>query len=140
MPLARDDTNQNNKMADINSIAEELGKLTVLEAAELVKKLEDEWGVSAAAPAAAMMAAPAGDGGGDAAEEKTEFDVVLAEAGGNKIAVTKAVRGVVSGLGLAEAKKLVESAPTPLLEGASKDDAEAAKKTLEEAGAKIELK
>lgn len=128
-------------MADIDKIAEELGKLTVLEAAELVKKLEDEWGVSAAAPAAAMVAAPAGgDGGGEAAEEKTSFDVVLAEAGGNKIAVIKAVREVASGLGLADAKKLVESAPAPVLEGASKDDAEAAKAKLEEAGAKVELK
>ena len=128
-------------MADIDKIAEELGKLTVLEAAELVKKLEDEWGVSAAAPAAAVaVAAGGGDGGGEAAEEKTNFDVVLAEAGGNKIAVIKAVREVASGLGLADAKKLVESAPAPVLEGASKDDAEAAKAKLEEAGAKVELK
>ena len=128
-------------MADIDKIAEELGKLTVLEAAELVKKLEDEWGVSAAAPAAAVaVAAGGGDGGGEAAEEKTAFDVVLAEAGGNKIAVIKAVREVASGLGLADAKKLVESAPAPVLEGASKDDAEAAKAKLEEAGAKVELK
>ena len=124
-------------MADISNIAEELGKLTVLEAAELVKKLEEEWGVSAAAPVAAA-AAPAE--GGAAAEEKTDFDVFLAEAGGNKIAVIKAVRGVVSGLGLADAKKLVESAPVVLLEGAAKDAAEDAKKVLEEAGAKIELK
>ena len=128
-------------MADIDKIAEELGKLTVLEAAELVKKLEDEWGVSAAAPAAAVaVAAGGGDGGGEAAEEKTAFDVVLAEAGGNKIAVIKAVREVASGLGLADAKKLVEGAPAPVLEGASKDDAEAAKAKLEEAGAKVELK
>lgn len=128
-------------MADIEKIAEELGKLTVLEAADLVKKLEDEWGVSAAAPAAAVaVAAGGGDGGGEAAEEKTAFDVVLAEAGGNKIAVIKAVREVASGLGLADAKKLVEGAPCPVLEGASKDDAEAAKAKLEEAGAKIELK
>jgi len=126
-------------MADIEKIAEELGKLTVLEAADLVKKLEEEWGVSAAAPAAAMMAAPA-DGGGDAAEEKTAFDVVIVEAGGQKIAVIKAVREVASGLGLADAKKLVESAPVAVLEGASKDDAEAAKAKLEEAGAKVELK
>ncbi|MBT8043675.1 MAG: 50S ribosomal protein L7/L12 [Verrucomicrobiae bacterium] len=126
-------------MADITKIAEELGKLTVLEAAELVKNLEEEWGVSAAAPAAAMVAAPAGDAGA-AAEEKTEFDVVLAEAGGNKIAVIKAVREVASGLGLADAKKLVESAPTPVLEGASKEDADAAKAKLEDAGAKVELK
>ncbi|MGI9267900.1 MAG: 50S ribosomal protein L7/L12 [Akkermansiaceae bacterium] len=124
-------------MSDITKIAEELGKLTVLEAAELVKNLEEEWGVSAAAPAAAA-AGPAA--AAEPAEEKTEFDVVLAEAGGNKIAVIKAVRGVASGLGLADAKKLVESAPAPVLEGASKDDAEAAKAALEEAGAKVELK
>lgn len=127
-------------MADLTKIAEELGKLTVLEAAELVKNLEDEWGVSAAAPAAAVMAAPAGGDAGGAAEEKTEFDVVLAEAGGNKIAVIKAVREVASGLGLADAKKLVESAPAPVLEAASKEDADAAKAKLEEAGAKVELK
>ena len=126
-------------MADLTKIAEELGKLTVLEAAELVKSLEEEWGVSAAAPAAVAVAAGGGDAGG-ATEEKTEFDVVLAEAGGNKIAVIKAVREVASGLGLADAKKLVESAPTPVLEGASKEDADAAKAKLEEAGAKIELK
>ena len=137
----RDVTNkkEKNKMADLTKIAEELGKLTVLEAAELVKSLEEEWGVSAAAPAAVAVAGPAGDAGG-AAEEKTEFDVVLAEAGGNKIAVIKAVREVASGLGLADAKKLVESAPAPVLEGASKEDADAAKAKLEEAGAKIELK
>ena len=127
-------------MSDITKIAEELGKLSVLEAAELVKHLEEEWGVSAAAPVA--VAAGGGGGGGDAApaEEKTDFDVILAEAGGNKIAVIKAVREVASGLGLADAKKLVESAPAPVLEGASKDDAEAAKAKLEEAGAKVELK
>ena len=124
-------------MSDIKKIAEELGKLTVLEAAELVKSLEEEWGVSAAAPAAAA-AAPAA--AAEAAEEKTEFDVVLTEAGGQKIAVIKAVRGIASGLGLADAKKLVESAPAPILEGASKEDAEKAKAELEEAGAKVELK
>ena len=127
-----------NTMADINAIAEELGKLTVLEASELVKKLEDEWGVSAAAPAAAVaVAAPAE---AEAAEEKTNFDVSLESAGGNKIAVIKAVREVASGLGLADAKKLVESAPVNVLEGAAKDDAEAAKAKLEEAGATVELK
>lgn len=125
-------------MADLKSIAEELGKLTVLEAAELVKSLEEEWGVSAAAPTA-VAAAPAA-GGGEAAEEKTEFDVVLTDAGAGKIAVIKAVRGIASGLGLADAKKLVESAPAPILEGASKEDAEKAKAALEEAGAKVELK
>jgi len=124
-------------MADIEKLKEELGKLTVLEAADLVKQLEEEWGVSAAAPAATMMAGPA-----DAApaEEKTNFDVVLTEAGGNKIAVIKAVREVASGLGLADAKKLVESAPVNVLEGANKDDADKAKAKLEEAGAKVELK
>jgi large subunit ribosomal protein L7/L12 len=124
-------------MSDITKIAEELGKLSVLEAAELVKHLEEAWGVSAAAPAAA--AAPAG---GDAApaEEKTDFDVIIAEVGGNKIAVIKAVREVASGLGLADAKKLVESAPVAVIEGANKDDAETAKGKLEAAGAKVELK
>ena len=124
-------------MADIDKIAEELGKLTVLEAADLVKKLEDEWGVSAAAPAAAMMMAPAE---GAAEEEKTSFDVMLTEIGGQKISVIKAVREVASGLGLADAKKLVESAPVAVLEGVNKDDAEAAKAKLSEAGATIELK
>ncbi|MCH1507828.1 MAG: 50S ribosomal protein L7/L12 [Akkermansiaceae bacterium] len=125
-------------MSDITKLAEELGKLSVLEAAELVKNLEEEWGVSAAAPVAAVAAGPAADAA--PAEEKTEFDVVLAEAGGNKIAVIKAVRGVASGLGLADAKKLVESAPVAVAEGLAKDAAEEAKKALEEAGAKVELK
>jgi large subunit ribosomal protein L7/L12 len=124
-------------MPDINTIAEELGKLTVLEASELVKKLEDEWGVSAAAPAAAVMAAPVA---AEEAEEKTKFDVALESIGGNKISVIKAVREVASGLGLADAKKLVESAPVNVLEGASKDDAETAKAKLEEAGATVVLK
>lgn len=123
-------------MADLAKIAEELGKLTIIEAAELVKNLEEEWGVSAAA--AVAVAGPAG--GGEDAEEKTEFDVVLAEAGGNKIAVIKAVRGVASGLGLADAKKLVESAPVAVAEGVDKDAAEEAKKALEDAGAKVEIK
>lgn len=123
-------------MADIAKLQEELGQLTVLEAAELVKNLEEAWGVSAAA----AVAAPAAGGGGAAAEEKTDFDVELTEAGGNKIAVIKAVRGVKSGLGLAEAKKLVESAPVVLAEGLDKDAAEEAKKGLEEAGAKVTLK
>ena len=126
-------------MADIDKIIEELSGLTVLEAADLVKGLEDKWGVSAAAPVAV---AAAGGGGGDAApaEEKTEFDVVLTSDGGKKIQVIKAVREVKSGLGLAEAKGLVEGAPTAVLEGVSKDDAEAAKTKLEEAGAAVELK
>jgi len=127
-----------NKMANIDTIVEELGKLTVLEAVELVKKLEETWGVSAAAPVA-LAAGPAA-GPAEAAEEKTEFDVVLVDCGANKIAVIKAVREVVPGLGLADAKKLVESAPAKVLEGVAKDAAEAGKKKLEEAGAKIELK
>ena len=124
-------------MADINTIAEELGKLTILEAAELVKMLEEKWGVSAAAPvaAAAPGAAPA-----EAAEEKTDFDVELTDAGASKINVIKAVRTVKTGLGLADAKKLVESAPAVILEGVSKEEAEKAKAELEKAGAKVELK
>jgi large subunit ribosomal protein L7/L12 len=127
-------------MADIDKIVEELSGLTVLEAADLVKELEDKWGVSAAAPVA--VAAAGGGGGGDAApaEEKTEFDVILTSDGGKKIQVIKAVREVKSGLGLAEAKGLVEGAPIAVLEGASKDDAEAAKTKLEAAGAAIEIK
>jgi large subunit ribosomal protein L7/L12 len=124
-------------MANIDTLVEELGKLTVLEAVDLVKKLEETWGVSAAAPVAA--AGPAA-GPAEAAEEKTEFDVVITDAGGNKIAVIKAVREVAPGLGLADAKKLVESAPAKVLEGVAKEAAETAKKKLEEAGAKIELK
>ena len=128
-------------MANIDNLVEELGKLTVLEAADLVKQLEEAWGVSAAAPVAAVAApAAGGDAGGAAAEEKSEFDVVLTDGGGNKIAVIKAVRGVSPGLGLADAKKLVEGAPATILEGAAKDAAEEAKKALEEAGAKVELK
>ncbi len=122
-------------MADLAKIAEELGKLTIIEAAELVKNLEEAWGVSAAAAAAAVAGPSA-----KAAEEKTEFDVVLEEAGGNKIAVIKAVRGVASGLGLADAKKLVESAPVAVVEDLPKEAAEEAKKALEAAGAKVALK
>ncbi|MBK27544.1 MAG: 50S ribosomal protein L7/L12 [Verrucomicrobiales bacterium] len=128
-------------MADIDKIVEELSGLSVLEAADLVKALEEKWGVSAAAPVA-VAAAGGGGGGGDAApaEEKTEFDVVLTSDGGKKIQVIKAVREVKSGLGLAEAKGLVEGAPAAVLEGVSKDDAEAAKTKLEEAGAAVEIK
>ena len=123
-------------MADINKIAEELGTLTILEAADLVKLLEEKWGVSAAAPvAAAAAAAPA-----EAEEEKTEFNVVLTEAGANKIAVIKAVREVKTGLGLVDAKKLVEGTPAVILEAVSKDEANAAKAKLEEAGAKVGVK
>jgi large subunit ribosomal protein L7/L12 len=123
-------------MADLNTIAEELGKLTILEAAELVKMLEEKWGVSAAAPVAAAAPAAAAE----AAEEKTEFDVELTDAGSNKIAVIKAVRTVKPGLGLADAKKVVESAPAVVVEGASKEDAEKAKAELEKAGAKVTIK
>lgn len=124
-------------MPNIEQLVEELGKLTVLEAVDLVKKLEETWGVSAAAPVA-MMAGPAA--AAEAVEEKTEFDVVLIDAGANKIGVIKVVREVVPGLGLADAKKLVESAPAKILEAVSKDAAEAAKKKLEEGGGKVELK
>ena len=127
-------------MANIEQLMEDLGKLTVLEAADLVKKLEEAWGVSAAAPVGALMAMPAGGDAAAAEEEKTEFDVVIAEIGANKIAVIKAVREVAPGLGLADAKKLVESAPAKVIEGVAKDAAETAKKKLEEAGAKVELK
>lgn len=127
-------------MADTEAIVEQLSGLTVLEVADLVKALEDKWGVSAAAPAAVAAAPAAGGGEAEAAEEKDEFDVVLESFGDNKIAVIKAVREAVSGLGLADAKKLVEGAPTPIAEGASKDDAEEMKKKLEEAGATVELK
>ncbi len=124
-------------MPNIEQLVEELGKLTVLEAVDLVKKLEETWGISAAAPVA-MMAGPAA--AAEAVEEKTEFDVVLIDAGANKIGVIKVVREVVPGLGLADAKKLVESAPAKILEAVSKDAAEAAKKKLEEGGGKVELK
>lgn len=128
-------------MADTDAIVEQLSGLTVLEVADLVKALEEKWGVSAAAPAAVAVAggAAGGDAGG-AAEEKDEFDVVLASFGDNKIAVIKAVREAVAGLGLADAKKLVEGAPETLKEGVSKDEAEEMKSKLEEAGATVELK
>lgn len=125
-------------MADLDKLVEELSKLTVLEAAELSKKLEEEWGVSAAAPAAVAMVAADGAGGG-AAEEKTEFDVILAGAGDKKINVIKEVRGI-TGLGLKEAKELVEGAPKPVKEGVAKDEAEEIKKKLEAAGASVEIK
>ncbi|MEL0002422.1 MAG: 50S ribosomal protein L7/L12 [Rhodospirillales bacterium] len=126
-------------MADLAKIVDELSALTVLEAAELSKMLEEKWGVSAAAPVA--VAAAAGGAGADApaAEEKDEFDVILASAGDKKINVIKEVRGI-TGLGLKEAKDLVESAPKAVKEGASKAEAEEIKKKLEEAGATVELK
>ncbi len=125
-------------MADLNKIVDDLSSLTVLEAAELSKLLEEKWGVSAAAPVAAA-AAPGAGGGEAAAEEKSEFDVVLAEAGSNKIAVIKEVR-TITALGLKEAKDLVEGAPKPLKQGVAKAEAEEMKKALEAAGAKVELK
>jgi len=125
-------------MADLNKIVDDLSSLTVLEAAELSKLLEEKWGVSAAAPVA-VAAAPGAAGGEDAGEEKTDFDVVLAEAGSNKIAVIKEVR-TITALGLKEAKDLVEGAPKPLKQGVAKADAEEMKKALEAAGAKVELK
>jgi len=127
-------------MADIANIVEELSKLTVLEAADLVKQLETKWGVSAAAPVA--VAAPtAGGAAAPAAVAKDTFDVILASVPADKkIAVIKAVREVKAGLGLAEAKALVEGAPKPVLEGANKADTDAAKKKLEDAGAKVEVK
>lgn len=127
-------------MADIQKIVDELSQLTVLEAAELAKALEEAWGVSAAA-AVAVAGAPAA-GGGDAgapAEEKDEFDVVLTGDGGKKIQVIKEVRGI-TGLGLADAKALVEGAPKPIKEGVNKDEAEEIKKKIEEAGGTVELK
>lgn len=128
-------------MPDIANIVEELSKLTVIEAADLVKQLEEKWGVSAAAPVAVAAAAPAGGGGEAPAAAKDTFDVILASVPADKkIAVIKAVREVKAGLGLAEAKGLVEGAPKPLLEGANKADSDAAKKKLEDAGAKVEIK
>ena len=126
-------------MADIQKIAEDLSSLTVLEAAELAKLLEEKWGVSAAAAPVAVAAASGGDAGGSAAEEKDEFDVILASPGGSKINVIKEVR-TITGLGLKEAKDLVEGAPKPVKEGVAKAEAEELKAKLEEAGATVELK
>jgi large subunit ribosomal protein L7/L12 len=130
-------------MADTNAIVEQLSGLTVLEIAGLVKQLEEKWGVSAAAPVAAVAAPSAGAGGGAApaaAEEKTAFEVILTEMGANKIGVIKEVRGAVPGLGLAEAKALVEGAPKTIKEGVTKAEAEEIKKKIEAAGAKVEIK
>ncbi|HET7227336.1 MAG TPA: 50S ribosomal protein L7/L12 [Chthoniobacterales bacterium] len=129
-------------MADTDKIVEQLSGLSVLEIAGLVKQLEEKWGVSAAAPVA-VAAAPAGGGGGaaaPAAEEKTTFEVVLKEMGANKIGVIKEVRSAVPGLGLAEAKALVEGAPKTIKEGVTKAEAEEIKKKVEAAGAKVEIK
>ena len=126
-------------MADLAKIVEDLSSLTVMEAAELSKMLEEKWGVSAAAPVAVAAVAAGGDAGAAAAEEKDEFDVILAEAGAQKINVIKEVRAI-TGLGLKEAKDLVEGAPKAVKEGAAKAEAEELKKKLEDAGAKVELK
>lgn len=128
-------------MADIANIVEELSKLTVIEAADLVKKLEEKWGVTAAAPVAVAAAGAPAAGAAPADAAKDTFDVILASVPADKkIAVIKVVREVKAGLGLAEAKALVEGAPKPVLEGANKADSDAAKKKLEEAGAKVEIK
>ncbi len=126
-------------MADLNKLVDELSSLTVLEAAELSKLLEEKWGVSAAAAVAVAAAPAAGGGAAAAAEEQTEFTVILAASGDKKIEVIKEVRAI-TGLGLKEAKDLVEGAPKPLKEGVSKDDAKKIKDTLEKVGAKVELK
>ena len=124
--------------SSVDTIFDNLGKMTVLELVELKNKIEEEWGITAAAPVAAAAAAPAG-GGAAEAEEKTSFDVVLTEAGGQKIQVIKVVRAV-TGLGLKEAKDLVDSAPKPVKEGIAQDEADTIKAQLEEAGASVELK
>jgi large subunit ribosomal protein L7/L12 len=131
----------NKKMADTDKLVEQLSSLSVLEIAGLVKQLEEKWGVSAAAPVA-VAAGPGAAGGGapPAAEEKTTFDVILKEMGANKIAVIKEVRGAVPGLGLAEAKALVEGAPKTIKEGVTKEEAGEIKKKIEAAGAKVEIK
>ena len=126
-------------MADVQKIADELSGLTVMEAAELSTLLEEKWGVSAAAPVAAVAVSGAGDAGGEVAAEKDSFDIILAAVGDKKINVIKEVR-TITGLGLKEAKDLVEGAPGPVKEGANKDEAEEIKSKLEEAGATIELK
>ena len=140
-PQLRMATRLKGNMAELASIVDQLSKLTVIETAELVKKLEEAWGVTAAAPVAVAAAGAAAGGAAPAAEAKTAFDVILVSAPADKkIAVIKIVREVKPGLGLAEAKALVEGAPKPLLEGANKADADAAKKKLEDAGAKVEIK
>ena len=141
-PRPRMPTRLKGNMAELASIVDQLSKLTVIETAELVKQLETAWGVTAAAPVAVAAAGGAAAAGAAApAEAKTAFDVILVSAPADKkISVIKAVREVKAGLGLAEAKALVEGAPKPVLEGANKADSDAAKKKLEEAGAKVEVK
>lgn len=127
-------------MADISKIVDELSGLTVLEVADLVKTLEEKWGVSAAAPVAVAAAGGGGAAAAPAVEEKTEFDVILVDGGAQKIAVIKEIRGVVAGLGLAEAKALVDKGGSPVKSGVPKAEAEEIKKKLEAAGAKVEIK
>jgi large subunit ribosomal protein L7/L12 len=127
-------------MSDNTAIVDQLSNLTVLQIADLVKALEEKWGVSAAAPVAVAAAGGAAGAPAAAAEEKTSFDVILTDAGSNKIGVIKEVRAAVPGLGLAEAKALVESAPKAIKEGASKEEADEIKKKIEAAGAKVEIK
>jgi len=126
-------------MAAVDTVFEQLGSMTVLELVELKKKIEDEWGITAAAPVAVAAAGAPGGDGAAAAEEKTSFDVVLTAAGGQKIQVIKVVRAV-TGLGLKEAKDLVDSAPKPVKEGVNQEEADQIKGQLEEAGATVELK
>ncbi|APX23307.1 MAG: 50S ribosomal protein L7/L12 [Rhodobacteraceae bacterium] len=126
-------------MADLKALAEQIVGLTLLEAQELKTILKDEYGIEPASGGAVMMAGPAGDAGGEAAEEQTEFDVILKSAGDKKINVIKEVRGI-TGLGLKEAKELVEAGGKAIKEGVAKDEAEEIKKKLEEAGAEVELK
>ncbi len=128
-------------MADLAGLVEQLGKLTVIEAADLVKQLETAWGVTAAAPVAVAAAGAAAGAAAPAAEAKTSFDVILVSVPADKkISAIKAVREIKAGLGLADAKALVEGAPKPVLEGANKADSDAAKKKLEDVGAKVEIK
>jgi large subunit ribosomal protein L7/L12 len=126
-------------MAAVDTVFEELGKMTVLELVELKNKIEEEWGITAAAPVAVAAPAAGGGDGAAAAEEQTAFDVVLTEAGGQKIGVIKVVRAI-TGLGLKEAKDLVDSAPKPVKEGVAQDEADSIKGQLEEAGASVEVK
>jgi large subunit ribosomal protein L7/L12 len=139
-PEAFGNGNWRKKMADTDKLVEQLSGLSVLEIAGLVKQLEEKWGVSAAAPVAVAAAPAAGGAAAPAAEEKATFDVILKEMGANKIGVIKEIRSAVPGLGLAEAKALVESAPKPIKEGVTKQEAEEIKKKVEAAGAKVEIK
>ena len=140
MPREATIPNHIHHMADTQALVDQLSGLTVLEIADLVKQLEEKWGVSAAAPVAVAAAGPAAGAAAPAAEEKTSFDVILTDAGSNKIAVIKEVRAAVAGLGLAEAKALVEGAPKAIKEGVTKEEAAEIKKKIEAAGAKVDIK